>query len=285
MPEIIVAKTAGFCFGVNRAIDMVTGELEKNAAGKTDVQVCTLGPIVHNELVTGELTSKGVRIIDSPDQPGRGQTVVIRAHGIAKQDEEMLGQRGFAVVDATCPFVKKIHDIVRREGDAGRTVIIVGNPDHPEVRGIAGRCSGPNFVIESFRDFKKMKLPLDKSYSLVAQTTFNYEKLSEIIDNLQKLKYDIRCFNTVCNATYERQREAASIAAKVDAMIVIGSRNSSNTRKLYDICKEKCNVTVLIQTMDDLTCADFNSVNSIGITAGASTPKHIIEEVQTYVRY
>ena len=297
MPEVIVAKTAGFCFGVNRALDMVCAELEK--PGK----VCTYGPIVHNETVTAELLSRGVTVLDSVDgsgapiheeignsgtdrswEGGGNRTVVIRAHGVPEQIENDLKDRGYNVVDATCPFVKKIHNIVRRENDSGRRVIIVGDPDHPEVIGIAGRGDPENVVIESFEDFKNLNLPLDKPYSLVAQTTFNYEKLSEIIDKLKVLQYDIRCFNTVCNATHERQREAAEIAAKVDAMIVIGSRNSSNTRKLYEICKEKCDVTVLIQDMDDLTCADFHSVNSVGITAGASTPKHIIEEVQTYVR-
>ena len=280
MPEVIVAKTAGFCFGVSRAIDMVETELDKPGS-----QVCTLGPIVHNETVTDEMASRGVKAIEAPEEAAPGSTVVIRAHGVAESVEETLKNQGIKVVDATCPFVRKIHEIVKRESERGAVIIIVGNPDHPEVKGIAGRCSGIYHVVDSFEDFEKLKLPLDKTYSLVAQTTYNHEKLNEIIDKLNVLQYDIRCFNTVCNATYERQREAASIAARVDAMIVIGSRNSSNTRKLYEICKEKCNVTMLIQNLDDLTWADYHSVNSIGITAGASTPKHIIEEVQTYVRY
>ena len=348
MPEIIVAKTAGFCFGVNRAVNMVTSEMDK--PGK----VYTYGPIVHNEVVTEKLSEGGVSILNSledaraaavtdavfrtktssegrfalacPEEErlctkygpencdsagevsdgrfasprpseevfGRNteaegcecgrNTVVIRAHGVSADVEDELKKLGYNVVDATCPFVRKIHEIVARENSEGRRVIIVGNPNHPEVQGIAGRGSVENVVIESFEDFEKLKLPLDKSYSLVAQTTFNYEKLNEIIDKLKILQYDIRCFNTVCNATHERQREAAEIAGRVDAMIVIGSRNSSNTRKLYEICKEKCDVTVLIQDVDDLTCEDYHSVNSVGITAGASTPKHIIEEVQTYVR-
>ncbi len=330
MPEIIVAKTAGFCFGVNRAVNMVTSEMDK--PGK----VYTYGPIVHNEVVTEKLSEGGVSVLNSLEDArtaavlspktsptesqisdpyfvqrrsssghakanrpseevfvrntgaegcGLGRnTVVIRAHGVSADVEDELKKLGYNVVDATCPFVRKIHEIVARENSEGRRVIIVGNPDHPEVQGIAGRGSVENVVIESFEGFEKLNLPLDKAYSLVAQTTFNYEKLNEIIDKLKILQYDIRCFNTVCNATYERQREAAEIAGRVDAMIVIGSRNSSNTRKLYEICKEKCDVTVLIQDVDDLTCEDYHSVNSVGITAGASTPKHIIEEVQTYVR-
>ena len=282
MPEVIVAKTAGFCFGVNRAVDMVYSEMNKPG------RVYTYGPIVHNEAVTGELEAKGVCVIGSIGEAqaaaGEGRTVVIRAHGVSEDVENALRDSGYNVVDATCPFVRKIHDIVRRENAEGRRVIIVGDPDHPEVRGIAGRGDSGNVVIRGTEDFENLKLPLDKTYSLVAQTTFNYEKLTEIIAYLTNLKYDIRCFNTVCNATQERQREAEEIAAKVDAMIVIGSRNSSNTRKLYEICSKKCNVTLLIQNLDDLTCEDFHSANSVGITAGASTPKHIIEEVQTYVR-
>ena len=286
MPEIKVAKTAGFCFGVNRAVDMVTSEMKK--PGK----VYTYGPIVHNEVVTAKLSEGGVSVLNSIEEAGRefekapsdSKTVVIRAHGVAADVEETLKAMGYNVVDATCPFVRKIHEIVARENADGRLVIIVGDPKHPEVQGIAGRGNAENVVIENYEDFERLKLPLDKTYSLVAQTTFNYEKLNEIIDKLKVLQYDIRCFNTVCNATYERQREAAEIAESVDAMIVIGSRNSSNTRKLYEICKAKCDVTVLIQDVDDLTCADYHSVNSVGITAGASTPKHIIEEVQTYVR-
>ena len=157
MPEVIVAKTAGFCFGVSRAIDMVETELDKPGS-----QVCTLGPIVHNETVTDELASRGVKAIEAPEEAAPGSTVVIRAHGVAESVEETLKNQGIKVVDATCPFVSKIHEIVKRESERGAVVIIVGNPDHPEVKGIAGRCSGIYHVVDSFEDFEKLKLPLDK---------------------------------------------------------------------------------------------------------------------------
>lgn len=280
MPEVIVAKTAGFCFGVSRAVNMVFDETKKGD------RVRTCGPIVHNETVIRELEEKGVSALESEADFDNvsGGTVVIRAHGIPEKIENRLREQGINVVDATCPFVKKIHNIVQGANGRGRQVIIVGDASHPEVQGIFGRAAADTVIIDSFESFKSLNLPKNGKYSLVAQTTFNYEKLLEIIDNLQNLKYDIECFNTVCNATQERQKEAEEIASKVDAMIVIGSRNSSNTRKLYEICSSKCKVTMLIQTMDDLTGEDFHSLNSVGITAGASTPKHIIEEVQTYVR-
>ena len=281
MPEVIVAKTAGFCFGVSRAVNMVFDETKKGD------RVWTCGPIVHNETVIRKLEEKGVYALESEADFDKvsGGAVVIRAHGISEKIENRLRERGINVVDATCPFVKKIHNIVRDANSRGRQVIIVGDASHPEVQGIFGRAAADTVIIDSFECLKGLNLPKDGKYSLVAQTTFNYEKLLQIIDNLQNLKYDIECFNTVCNATQERQKEAEEIASKVDAMIVIGSRNSSNTRKLYEICSSKCKVTMLIQTMDDLTGEDFHSLNSVGITAGASTPKHIIEEVQTYVRY
>ena len=281
MPKVITAATAGFCFGVNRAVETVYEELKKNKG-----TVYTYGPIVHNEAVTDELERNGIVTVNSVMEaeklkPG---TMVIRAHGIPLSTENRLRELGFDIVDATCPFVKKIHRIVEEESAPGRIVIIAGDPSHPEVQGIRDRAGTSAVVIEEPEDPEKLELKESESYSLVAQTTFNYEKILEIIARLQDLKYDIKCFNTVCNATQERQKEAEKIASGVDAMIVIGSRNSSNTKKLYDICSRRCAVTVLIQSLDDLTRKDFTSVNSVGITAGASTPKHIIEEVQTYVR-
>lgn len=282
MPEVITAKTAGFCFGVNRAVDTVYGEIEK-AKGP----VYTYGPIVHNETVTSDLEAKGVNIIDSEEELEKAEkgTIIIRAHGIPERVEKLCRDKGFEIIDATCPFVKKIHNIVRDEHAKGRRIIIVGDETHPEVIGIRGWAGEDAVVIDSVDSFTALALPQDKKYSLVVQTTFNYEKITEIIASLQNLKYDIICFNTVCNATQERQKEAGKIASSVDAMIVIGSKNSSNTRKLYDICSQRCDVTVLIQTLDDLTRKDLYSVNSVGITAGASTPKNIIEEVQNHVRY
>ncbi len=281
MIRVITAATAGFCFGVQRAVDKV---YEETGSGKKHVY--TYGPIIHNEQVVEYLSSKGVRILHSEEELEAltEGTVIIRSHGAPERICEICRSRGLEVVDATCPFVKKIHGIVRRENEKGRRVIIVGDPQHPEVQGIRGWGRDDSAVIGSTGDFLSLGIPKTEKLSLVAQTTFNYEKLKTIIENIEKLEYDIECFNTVCNATQERQEEAGKIASVVDAMIVIGGSNSSNTRKLYEICKTRCKETLFIQTADDLVGKNLHSVNSVGITAGASTPKYIIEEVQNHVR-
>ena len=280
MQSVTVAKSAGFCFGVQRAVSTVEGEIAKNSKAKTPIY--TYGPIVHNEAVVNSFAEQGVRVLelDELDSLKEG-TVIIRAHGVAKEIYDKLNKPGITVVDATCPFVTRIHDIVSSSKDP---VIIVGDPTHPEVVGIKGWAGSDSRVISSIEDFIEMALPKDKKYKIVAQTTFNYEKFGEIVEKIKSFKYDIECFNTVCNATQERQSEAAKIASAVDMMIVIGSKDSSNTKKLFEICKAQCKVTEFIQTVDDLKSTNLSYVEKVGITAGASTPNNIIEEVQTYVR-
>ena len=211
-------------------------------------------------------------------------TVIIRSHGVSREIFNFVKRSGHRVVDATCPFVKKIHAIVSVQSGKGKTVVIIGNPEHPEVMGIRGWGDENTYAVENIEQFMNLELKKDKEIIIVAQTTFNHKKFQEIIDKILLLGYDLRCFNTICNATQERQAEAKKIASNVDAMIVIGDKKSSNTGKLVEICQEECKNTVFIQTLEDLDYDALLSVDSVGITAGASTPKHIIEEVQNIVR-
>ena len=277
--EPVLAETAGFCFGVRRAVDTVYKEIEKGTE-----QVYTYGPIIHNELVVNDFARKGVHVIEDEEELKdlKEGTVIIRSHGAPKRIYDLCEKNGLRIVDATCPFVKKIHRIVVGENTKGRRAVIVGDPDHPEVAGIRGWGDENTCVIRGLEDLEAV--PRDLPVSIVAQTTYNYIKLKEIIEKISTMNYDIRCFNTVCNATQERQTEAAEIASRVDTMIVIGSKSSSNTKKLCEICRARCSDTMFIQSVDDLYGKDNNSANSIGITAGASTPEQIIEEVQNYVR-
>ena len=276
MRNVILAKTAGFCFGVRRAVDMAYG-----LAGKH--KVYTYGPIIHNETVVDDLESKGVRVVHSIDEAAglRGGTMIIRSHGASKNEINLLKQMGFEIVNATCPFVKKIHRIVEDYSGQGYGIVIIGSAVHPEVQAISGWCKEPPVIIESVEEAENFSPDPDKKLCLVSQTTFNYNKFQLLVEIISKKGYDIRCLNTICNATEERQSEARDIAGHVDAMIVIGGRQSSNTQKLYDICKNECKNTYYIQTLVDLDLKTFESIGNVGITAGASTPNNIIEEVHT----
>ena len=279
--ETILAKTAGFCFGVKRAVEEVLRQAE---AGKAPVY--TFGPIIHNDQVVNELSDKGVRVIHSMEElktVPRG-IMIIRSHGVSEQIQSEIEKAGFQVVDATCPFVKKIHRIVAEESREGKLILIAGDASHPEVEGIRGWSSGPVQIIESAEDLENISISEGQKAVLVAQTTFNYKKFEELVEILSQTGYDINVMNTVCNATEERQQEARRIASEVDAMIVIGGRHSSNSQKLYDICRRGCTNTYFIETLVDLDSKPFQSFRRVGITAGASTPKKIIEEVRNYVR-
>ena len=278
--KVELAKSAGFCFGVEKAVNNVYEE-----AKKENEIVYTLGPIIHNEEVVKDMKKRGVEAvkIEDLDSLPKG-TVIIRSHGVSREVYNFVKNSGHRVVDATCPFVKKIHAIVSVQSGKGKTVVIIGNPDHPEVMGIKGWGDKNTYAVENIEQFINLGLKKDEEIIIVAQTTFNHKKFQEIIDKISLLGYDVRCFNTICNATQERQAEAKKIASNVDAMIVIGDKKSSNTGKLVEICQEECKNTVFIQTLEDLNYDALLSVDSVGITAGASTPKHIIEEVQNIVR-
>ena len=278
--KVELAKSAGFCFGVEKAVNTVYEEAKKN-----DDIVYTLGPIIHNEEVVKDMKKRGVEAVAIEDLHSLPKgTVIIRSHGVSKEIYNYVKESGHRVVDATCPFVKKIHAIVSVQSGKGKTVVIIGNPKHPEVEGIRGWGDQNTYAVENMDEFIELDLKKDKEIIIVAQTTFNHKKFQEIIDKILLLGYDVRCFNTICNATQERQAEAKNIASNVDAMIVIGDKKSSNTSKLVEICQEECKNTVFIQTLEDLDYDALLSVDSVGITAGASTPKHIIEEVQNIVR-
>jgi len=281
MKEVTVAKSAGFCFGVKKAVDTVYEEIKKGTG-----PVFTFGPVIHNEEVVKDLEGKGVRVLHSLAELKalHSGTVIIRSHGVGREVYEICRRNGLHVVDATCPFVKKIHRIAEEKTKEGTRVYIVGNPHHPEVEGIRGWGDGKTTVIESAEDFLSQLPEPGGKVCIVSQTTFNLGKFQEIVDKITNLGYDIECCNTICSATQERQNEAENIASRVDAMIVIGGKESSNTGKLVEICRGKCSNTIFIQTYSDLDPEALRSVYSIGITAGASTPKHIIEEVQANVR-
>jgi len=280
--EVILAKSAGFCFGVRRAMDKV---YERVGTGE---QIYMFGSIIHNEEVVKDLEKRGVKVLHSPEELSLLQegVVVIRSHGVSKDIYSMIDENGLTCVDATCPFVRKIHKIVEDESEKGAYIVIMGNANHPEVEGIKGWSKTPTFVIESAEEARNFKVPQNQKVCIVSQTTFNYNKFQELVEIFSKKGYDINVVNTICNATEERQKEAAEIARQVDTMIVIGSTHSSNTQKLYEICKAECADTHYIQTLEDLYLETeaTKSIRCVGITAGASTPNNIIEEVQKYVR-
>lgn len=286
MKKVILAKSAGFCFGVQRAVNTVY-----NLTGSDNVY--TYGPIIHNEEVVKDLEDKGVNVIEEADglddleshEKESGQpTVIIRSHGVSRDVYQKLDNKGVNIVDATCPFVLKIHKIVREASEAGNQVVIIGNENHPEVQGIMGWCVNTPYVVDSVSKAESLVLNPDKNVCIVSQTTFNYNKFKELVEIIEKKGYNSTISNTICNATEERQTEARKIAREADAMIVIGGKSSSNTRKLYEICKSECENTYYIQTISDLDLSVLAMAECIGITAGASTPKNIIEEVYTNVR-
>lgn len=278
--KVVAAKTAGFCFGVKKAVDRVYEESKKE-------NVYTYGPIIHNEEVIADLERQGVNIIHTPQELEALTvgTVVIRSHGVAKSVYDLIEKKGLELVDCTCPFVLKIHRIVAEESKKGHKIIIIGDPKHPEVIGIKGWSSTEPEIISSTLDAENIDLQLEDRIAIVAQTTFNYKKFKELVDILLKKGYDINVFNTICNATEVRQQEAIAISREVDAMVVIGGKNSSNTQKLYEISKKECENTYYIQTLVDLDGTSFpKTIRSVGITAGASTPNNIIKEVIQHVR-
>lgn len=282
--KVKVAETAGFCFGVKRAVDKVYELIDTEQK-----PIFTLGPIIHNEGVVADLEARGVHVIteadlDFPDDTLQNGTVVIRSHGVGKAIYDKLKEKNISYVDVTCPFVLKIHRIVEKESLAGNHIIIIGDKDHPEVQGICGWCQGPYTVIGNKEEAEAFVLPKGKKISIVSQTTFNYNKFQELVEKISKKGYDSSVLNTICNATQERQVEARQIASQVDVMIVIGGKNSSNTQKLYEICRRECKHTYYIQTLEDFKPEITGTVRSVGITAGASTPNQIIEEVHTNVR-
>ncbi|MDD6729014.1 MAG: bifunctional 4-hydroxy-3-methylbut-2-enyl diphosphate reductase/30S ribosomal protein S1 [Eubacteriales bacterium] len=272
---IKLAKTAGFCFGVDRAVNLVYELIEKGE------KVCTLGPIIHNNQLVSDLESKGVKIIDDISQCPDGYTVVIRTHGVEKSVIDDADSKGIKYINATCPFVLKIHKIVSEQPD-GTVTLIAGDENHPEVMGIRSYCKGKSFVFKNEEELQKIleenKLCDEKSPICVSQTTFSLKEWKKCEKILKKLYTNFRIYSTICNATADRQEEAASISKEADAVIVIGGKHSSNTCKLRDVCKANAD-TYLIETAEELKNIDLSKYRNIGVTAGASTPSVIIKEV------
>lgn len=274
--NILLAKSAGFCFGVNKAVDAVNRLLDRGE------RVCTLGPIIHNPQVVTALEGRGVNIVDSPKEVPDDAVLVIRSHGVSREVYDEIEKCGVKICDATCPFVSKIHRIVSRESNDGAVVIIAGNEGHPEVTGIRGHCSGRSYVIKLPEDLVELaeKNLIDKNERvvMVAQTTFNTAIWEKCAENAKKLYTNLLIFDTICSATAERQNEAIELAKKSDLMVIVGGRESSNTAKLRDVCSVYC-LTCLIETADELDDSMFEGVQTVGVTAGASTPADIIKEV------
>ena len=279
--NVKVAEHAGFCFGVRRAVDKVYELIESQ-----ERPIYTLGPIIHNESVVGDLEAKGVKVIDNIEQlhSVRDGVVVIRSHGVGRAVYELMESLGLSYVDVTCPNVLKIHKIVERESKAGKNIVIIGNAKHPEVEGICGWSVSKPAVIETVEEAEEYQAMNGNPVCIVSQTTFNYNKFKDLVEILEKKRYDNNVLNTICNATEDRQRETKQIAKEVDTMLVIGGKHSSNTQKLYEISKCECGNTYYIQSPVDLDSEMFQSSSCVGITAGASTPNKIIEEVQKHVR-
>ncbi len=275
--QIEVAKTAGFCFGVNRAVKMLNKLVDE---GK---KVCTLGPIIHNPVVIDELSEKGVRTVSSPEEVPEGYEVVIRAHGVTKEVIEALRERSIIFTDATCPYVLKIHRIIKENSSEDNVVLIAGDEKHPEVCGFRSHCKGDSFVFKNSVELEKI-LENHPEFShreiiVVAQTTFSVKEWKKSAKIIQKVCTNSKTFDTICSATQDRQNEACEISKRNDAVIVIGGAFSSNTVKLKNVCAENA-VTYLIERVDELKGIDFSPFGKIGITAGASTPARIIKEVE-----
>lgn len=274
--RVILAKTAGFCFGVDRAVNMAY-ELAYSGA-----RAATLGQLIHNSLVTDDLAAKGVRIISSPAEAQRGETVIIRAHGVAAEVYVELKGTGAEICDATCPFVKKIHRIVAENSGEDTEVFIAGDPNHPEVIGIKGHCKGEVNIFNSEAELDEIIKNDGKNYDkriiAVSQTTFSQKVWKICKEKIKKYYTNAKIFDTICFATCERQDEAALISKQSDMMIIIGDRHSSNTAKLKAVCSENCD-TYLVERAAELNTINFSHCATVGVTAGASTPSAIIKEV------
>ena len=284
--KIIIAKNAGFCFGVRRAVDTVYDEIADQARNANKIPIYTYGLIIHNMEVVKDLEAKGVKIIHNEDELkaiSHG-TVIIRTHGVAKRIHQLMSGLNLNIIDTTCPYVRRIHQIVEKESREGRRIIITGNLGHPEVEGITGWAESEVFVVESEQDARILAEKIDDNACIVSQTTFNYNKFQDIVDIFMEKCYNGTIVNTICSATEERQIETGRIAKEVDAMIVIGDIHSSNTAKLVEISRKECANTYFVQTLKDLPDKLPKTTTLIGITAGASTPNNIIEEVQKHVR-
>jgi 4-hydroxy-3-methylbut-2-enyl diphosphate reductase len=270
--KVLLADEYGFCFGVERAVEMVEDSLAENET------VRTLGPLIHNDEEMQRLGKSGVTTISEPVQIKRGETAVIRAHGVTPEVQSELEKKASKVVDATCPFVTRVQKLAARAAAEDRHVIVIGNPDHPEMVGVKGYAPEHAFVIQD--ESELVNLPKLNNPLVVSQTTIKAKTFFDTADAIKKIATgETQIVNTICSATRDRQDAAMALAGEVDAFYVIGGNHSSNSRKLLTVCKEQCEKSFLIQTEADINPEDLNGVENVGVTAGASTPKWLIDKV------
>jgi len=272
--EIKLAKHSGFCFGVKEALKKAEQTIEENQ-GK-DIKIYTCGPIIHNRTVTDELQEKGVSIIKSPEEAEEGSIIIVRSHGEPETFYRSAEKRNIRIIDATCPFVKRIQQLVREAKNNGYHIVVVGDKNHPEVIGINGWCDNEAQVVSNLEEAKKIK---EDNLFIVAQTTITSELFNEIAYYLNSEKKETVVYNTICHATEERQKSCMETAIDSDLMVIIGGNDSSNTRKLYEISKKYCRKTFFVENKETLPLKEVEKCNRIGISAGASTPERIIKEV------
>src|SRR5439155_12609419 len=275
--QVLLADEYGFCFGVERAVEMVE---EAIAAGDT---VRSLGPLIHNEQEMQRLAHDGVTTISEPVQIGRGETAVIRAHGVTPQVQKELEEKATKVVDATCPFVTRVQKLAARAAAADRHVIVVGSPDHPEMIGVKGYAPDHAFVIRD--ETEVAGLPRLRNPLVVSQTTIKAKTFFDTAEAVRSRTDDeVQVVNTICSATRDRQDAARALSTMVDAFYIIGGRHSSNSVKLLAVCKEQCEKSFLIETEDEINDADLDGAEKVGVTAGASTPNWLIEKIVKHLQ-
>lgn len=279
--ELIVAENAGFCFGVKRAIDLAYETIEK-----TNEEIYSIGPLIHNEIVTNDLKDKGLVILDKAEDIAalHNKKVIIRTHGIEKQVYELLKNNNNEIIDLTCPFVRKIHDLVKEYSEKGYKIIVIGDREHPEVKGIVSYSVSPIYVVLSAADINNLNIDKNDKVFVVFQTTTNAANAQKLVDILRDLFYNISLVNTICNATQNRQEEVKNLAESCGVMLIIGSKSSSNTKKLYEIAKKYCENTYLLEKASDTKNIKIDKNKKVGVSAGASTPKYLIEEILNNVR-
>jgi (E)-4-hydroxy-3-methyl-but-2-enyl pyrophosphate reductase len=275
--QVLLADEYGFCFGVERAVDMVEDALSEG------VQIRSLGALIHNSQEMQRLEAKGVTTINSPTEADTDATAVIRAHGVTPQVQRELEENAAHVIDATCPFVTRVQHLAERAAAEGRDVVVAGNPDHPEMIGVVGYAPQNTYVV---RDASEVAtLPSLHRPLVVSQTTIKLQTFREVADAVRaKSDTEPQVINTICSATRDRQDAARALAGQVDAFYVIGGRHSSNSVKLLAVCKEQCERSFLIETADEINPEDFAGINRVGVTAGASTPNWLIEQVVERLR-
>lgn len=272
--EVIVASNVGFCFGVKRAINLAFSAAKKNKE-ELDTEVYTLGPIIHNQQVVKKLEDEGVKVIEDLDKLNTG-TVIIRTHGVAPNVMSKIKKRNFKIIDATCPIVERSQKIVRSLYEEGYKVIIIGEKEHPEIKSIKGFTDDTAIVINSIEEVRN--LPKFSKIGVVSQTTLAFTHFQEVLSNLLGKSIEFKIYNTICSATSKTQNKSLKLSKEVDIMIVIGGKNSANTRHLAEICKKEIK-TYHIEDAKELRKQWFNGKKKVGITAGASTPNWIIDEV------